>query len=260
VLLLLGSFALFTPPALAEPAGSADLAFHGRKALQVEQIEFGARRKLRASYQHVRRAKSARLHRKSAQAAYIRRARAPATPVQMQSYPGESPYHYGTYAVAPQQQAVAPQQHYGAYASAPRGVSRVTASRRSRVVPMVPGDSQPAIGGTGVVAEARRWIGTNPTGRSRLWCATFMNFVLERSGHRSSGSNLARSFASYGRRLPGPQVGAIAVMSRGSRGGHVGVVSGIDEKGNPIIISGNHGRRVAEAVYPRGRIFAYVMP
>jgi uncharacterized protein (TIGR02594 family) len=55
-------------------------------------------------------------------------------------------------------------------------------------------------------------------------------------------------------------VGAIAVMSRGARGGHVGVVSGIDANGNPIIISGNHGRRVAESTYSRGRIYAYVMP
>ena len=111
-----------------------------------------------------------------------------------------------------------------------------------------------------VVAEARRYIGTNPTGRSSLWCANFMNMVLERSGHRGSGSNLARSFASYGTRISGPQVGAIAVMSRGKRGGHVGVVSGIDANGNPIIISGNHGRRVAEFTYSRGRIYAYVMP
>ena len=30
--------------------------------------------------------------------------------------------------------------------------------------------------------------------------------------------------------------------------------------GNPIIVSGNHGHRVAESVYPRGRVYAYVMP
>ena len=119
----------------------------------------------------------------------------------------------------------------------------------------------PSFGGGGnVVAEARRWIGGNPTGRSSLWCANFMNFVLERTGHQSSSSNMARSFASYGRRISGPQVGAIAVMSRGKRGGHVGVVSGIDANGNPIIISGNHGHRVAESTYSRGRIYAYVMP
>jgi uncharacterized protein (TIGR02594 family) len=116
------------------------------------------------------------------------------------------------------------------------------------------------VGSSGLVAEARRYIGGNPTGRSRLWCARFMNMVLEKSGHRGSGSDMARSFASYGQRISGPQVGAIAVMSRGKRGGHVGVVSGIDASGNPIVVSGNHGRRVAESVYPRGRVYAYVMP
>lgn len=115
-------------------------------------------------------------------------------------------------------------------------------------------------GGSGLVAEARRYIGRNPTGRGRLWCARFMNMVLERSGHRGTGSDMARSFASYGRRVSGPQVGAIAVMSRGRRGGHVGVVSGVDAKGNPIIVSGNHGRRVAEATYSKARVYAYVMP
>jgi uncharacterized protein (TIGR02594 family) len=115
-------------------------------------------------------------------------------------------------------------------------------------------------GSSGLVAEARRYIGGNPTGRGRLWCARFMNMVLERSGHHGSGSDMARSFANYGQRISGPQVGAIAVMSRGKRGGHVGVVSGIDASGNPIVVSGNHGHRVAESVYPRGRIYAYVMP
>jgi uncharacterized protein (TIGR02594 family) len=111
-----------------------------------------------------------------------------------------------------------------------------------------------------VVAEARRYIGGgNPTGRSRLWCARFMNMVLNRSGHKGTGSDMASSFAHYGRRVSGPEVGAIAVMGRRG-GGHVGVVSGIDRRGNPIIVSGNHGHRVAESVYPRGRIYAYVVP
>jgi uncharacterized protein (TIGR02594 family) len=116
-------------------------------------------------------------------------------------------------------------------------------------------------GGSGVVAAARSFIGHgNPTGRGRLWCAAFMNLVLKRTGHQGTGSDMARSFSSYGQRISGPQVGAIAVMSRGRRGGHVGVVSGIDAKGNPIIVSGNHGNRVAESVYSRGRVYAYVMP
>ena len=116
-------------------------------------------------------------------------------------------------------------------------------------------------GGSSIVSEARRYIGSgNPTGRASLWCARFMNMVLERSGHKGTGSDMARSFASYGQRISGPQVGAIAVTSRGRRGGHVGIVSGIDASGNPIVISGNHGHRVAEATYSRGRVYAYVMP
>jgi uncharacterized protein (TIGR02594 family) len=110
-----------------------------------------------------------------------------------------------------------------------------------------------------VVAEARRYIGTNPTNRRSLWCGAFMNMVLERTGHKSGG-NLASSYASYGQRVSGPQIGALAVMSRGRGGGHVGVVSGIDEAGNVIVVSGNHNNTVAESVYPRSRIYAYVMP
>lgn len=111
-----------------------------------------------------------------------------------------------------------------------------------------------------LVSEARRWIGTNPTGRSSLWCGDFMNFVLSRTGHRVHNSRSARSFASYGKPLAGPQVGAIAVMSRGAHGGHVGIVTGIDRSGNPIVISGNVEKRVEEIAYPRSRILAYVTP
>lgn len=116
-----------------------------------------------------------------------------------------------------------------------------------------------SFGSSDIVTEARRYVGGNPTGRGRLWCARFMNMVLERSGHRGTGSDMAKSFANYGQRISGPQIGAIAVMSRHG-GGHVGVVSGIDADGNPILISGNNGNRVREASYSRGRIYAYVMP
>jgi uncharacterized protein (TIGR02594 family) len=113
-------------------------------------------------------------------------------------------------------------------------------------------------GGGGLVADARRYIGTNPTGRRSLWCGAFMDKVLRDTGHRGGG-NLAKGYLHYGRRVSGPQVGAIAVMGRRG-GGHVGVVSGVDASGNPIIISGNHNHTVAEATYPRSRIIAYVMP
>lgn len=123
-------------------------------------------------------------------------------------------------------------------------------------------DEAPSFGGFGggssLVAEARRYIGTNPTGRSSLWCGAFMDKVLRETGHRGGG-NLAKGYLHYGHRVSGPQVGAIAVMGRRG-GGHVGVVSGVDPNGNPIIVSGNHNHTVAESVYPRSRIIAYVEP
>jgi uncharacterized protein (TIGR02594 family) len=117
-----------------------------------------------------------------------------------------------------------------------------------------------ASSGSSLVAEARRYLGGNPTDRGSLWCARFMNMVLQHTGHRGTGSDLANSFASYGTRVSGPQVGAIAVMTRGRSGGHVGIITGIDASGKPIMISGNNGNRVKEAPVSRGRIYAYVMP
>lgn len=117
-----------------------------------------------------------------------------------------------------------------------------------------------SFGSSSLVSEARRYIGGNPTGRGSLWCARFMNMVLQHTGHSGTGSDMASSFAHYGTRVSGPQVGAIAVMSRGRGGGHVGIITGIDASGNPIMISGNNGNRVREAPISRGRIYAYVMP
>jgi uncharacterized protein (TIGR02594 family) len=110
-------------------------------------------------------------------------------------------------------------------------------------------------GGSDLVSEARRYLGGNPTSRGSLWCARFMNMVLERTGHRGTGSDMASSFAHYGHPVSGPQVGAIAVM-----GHHVGIITGLDQRGNPIMISGNNGNRVREAPISRGRIYGYVMP
>ena len=110
------------------------------------------------------------------------------------------------------------------------------------------------------ISVAQQYKGTNPTGRKSLWCADFLNLVLTRSGMQGTSSSMAKSFASYGQRLPGPKVGAIAVISRGKTAGHVGIVTGIDAGGNPILISGNHNNTVAEATYSRGRVIAYVWP
>src|ERR1700682_3923415 len=147
-----------------------------------------------------------------------------------------------------------------------RGVAQMQARGFAGTRASVESNASPAamatpgsVGSSNIVVEARRYLGGNPTGMGRLWCARFMNLVLQHSGYHGTGSDMARSFASYGQRVSGPQVGAIAVMARRG-GGHVGVVSGIDASGNPIVVSGNNGNRVREAPISRSRIYAYVVP
>jgi uncharacterized protein (TIGR02594 family) len=146
-----------------------------------------------------------------------------------------------------------------------RGFADSNASANASVVPNTGGVTAASsfgtssFGSSGLVSEARRYLGGNPTGRGSLWCARFMNLVLQHSGYKGTGSDMASSFAQYGQRISGPQVGAIAVMGRRG-GGHVGIITGIDASGNPIMISGNNGNRVREAPISRGRIYTYVMP
>jgi uncharacterized protein (TIGR02594 family) len=175
-------------------------------------------------------------------------ARVAAAPVATPSFFGgaDNDARYSNFTSAQPQTAATPVRYSRGRA---RAVARQTASYSSAYA---------SGGSSSLVAEARRYLGTNPTGRRSLWCGAFMDMVLRETGH-PGGGNLAMAYARYGRRVSGPEVGAIAVMGRGG-GGHVGVVSGVDPNGNPIIVSGNHNRTVAEAVYPRGRIRAYVVP
>ena len=119
-------------------------------------------------------------------------------------------------------------------------------------------------GAAGVLLEALRWRGRTakqiglPT---QLWCAVFMNFVIKRAGAKGTQSRAARSFLDFGKKLDGPRVGAIAILTRaGPQNGHVGVVRGTDGLGNPILVSGNSANLVRESMYPKNRVLAYVMP
>jgi len=154
---------------------------------------------------------------------------------------------------------LSPQAKVKAAAEAAREAREARATRLVSM-PLTEEPQRPMLGWPALVSEARKYLGTNPTARSKLWCATFMNLVLAKVGYAGTNSDSAKSFAFYGHRVSSPQVGAIAVLTRGNRGGHVGVVTGVDKNGNPIIISGNHGNRVGEAIYPRSRVIAYVMP
>ena len=106
---------------------------------------------------------------------------------------------------------------------------------------------------TNLINRAAQYIGYNSSQLglpSRLWCADFMNMLVGGSDRR------AVSFLNRGSPAPYGCVNCVAVTSR--RGGaHVGVVENYDKNGNPIIISGNHGRRVGVGPYARSRVIAY---
>ena len=103
----------------------------------------------------------------------------------------------------------------------------------------------------------QRVSGGRPVGCPPLWCGC--GLALKLFGRHVRELWAARAWLKF-ERAPGPVPGSIAVLSRGRRGGHVGIVRGTDAHGNPIIYSGNHNRRWGEAVYPRSRVIAYVMP
>jgi len=131
---------------------------------------------------------------------------------------------------------------------------RISASQAYAAAPASTGAA--FFGGGDLVSTARSYLGTNPTNRSTLWCGAFVDVVLQKTGHKP-GSALAGAYINYGTRVSGPQPGAIAIFNGGS---HVGIVSGVDSNGNPIIISGNVNRTTTEQAFARNRITAYVMP
>jgi hypothetical protein len=87
------------------------------------------------------------------------------------------------------------------------------------------------------------------------WCGCWLSKQIFGENRRDLW--VAKNWLKFPRTAP--QIGSVAVMSRRG-GGHVGVVVSFDERGNPILKSGNHNRRVATAVYPKSRIIAYVSP
>jgi len=74
----------------------------------------------------------------------------------------------------------------------------VRENRTARLVsmPITEAPKRPALGWPALVSEARKYMGTNPTSRSRLWCATFMNLVLAKVGYAGTNSDAAKSFTS----------------------------------------------------------------
>ena len=90
------------------------------------------------------------------------------------------------------------------------------------------------------------------------WCAAFVGAVLAEAGQKGTGTLWALDYARWGRRLPGPAVGAVATKKRNG-GGHVFFVAGFDAT-DVFALGGNQGDRVCIARIPRARVYSYRWP
>jgi hypothetical protein len=107
----------------------------------------------------------------------------------------------------------------------------------------------------GLVAEARRYLGRGKFTRlPGAWCRDALNVWLRAVGLHTDGSRLARDAVRLGARINRPEPGAIMVLRH-----HTGVVAAV--RGDRVlVISGNHGGRVAESYYPIRSVIAFVRP
>ena len=113
-------------------------------------------------------------------------------------------------------------------------------------------------GGGDGLSIARRYLGGNPTGKSSLWCADFMNLVERKAGRDGAGSRMATAYLGYGTKVSKPQPGDIVVLTRRG-GGHVGYFVGWED-GQIVLLSGNHGKKVGIGTYPTSRVLGYRRP
>lgn len=93
------------------------------------------------------------------------------------------------------------------------------------------------------------------------WCAAFLGACLERAGHKSTRSLMARSYLSWGRKLNAARQGGIAVLSRGSDPalGHVGFVVGENDD-EIFLLGGNQSNAVTVAAFPKSRVLSFRWP
>lgn len=121
-------------------------------------------------------------------------------------------------------------------------------------------------GAAGVLASARRYVGTKPKGMMRrLWCAQFIGYIERKHGRRGTGSNMARSYEGYGVGVTRKQArpGDIVTLKRGRNGrsGHVGYFVKWLPNGRVLLVSGNAGGgKVRESSYAVNRITAIRRP
>jgi len=92
------------------------------------------------------------------------------------------------------------------------------------------------------------------------WCAAYVNASLGHAGIEGTGKMTARSFLDWGTAVDTPQVGDIAVFSRGDPNGwqgHVGFFAGYNPDGTVKVLGGNQNDGVGYGSYSTDRLLGY---
>jgi uncharacterized protein (TIGR02594 family) len=96
------------------------------------------------------------------------------------------------------------------------------------------------------------------------WCAAFVGAMIKRSGFKPSGSLMARSYLTWGTGLQKPEIGAVAVLWRGSPDGSEGHVGFVVDSGQDFVklLGGNQGApgQVSVETFPRSRVLGFRWP
>jgi uncharacterized protein (TIGR02594 family) len=106
-------------------------------------------------------------------------------------------------------------------------------------------------------------LGLNVFDDETPWCSAFVGGCLSEAGLLPSHSGMARSYEQWGVRLPGPALGAVATMWRGSKAsgsGHVTLVCGQSKSGALLGLGGNQSNKVTIAAFKTDRITGYFYP
>lgn len=93
------------------------------------------------------------------------------------------------------------------------------------------------------------------------WCAAFVGAMLTRSGIIPSGKANARSYDEWGKRLNGPVLGCVVVLTRppNTWQGHVGFCLGAQDHLIQLL-AGNQGDKVSIASFNRNRVSSFRWP
>lgn len=93
------------------------------------------------------------------------------------------------------------------------------------------------------------------------WCAAFVGAMLTRSGIIPSGKANARSYDEWGKKLLGPVLGCVVVLTRPPNvwQGHVGFCVGAEDHLIQLL-AGNQGDKVSIASFNRNRVSSFRWP